>query len=240
MSLYRRRPPEWGSKSSARCYPESMRLVADFETPADYLAVHEQEISQGGLLVRGAELPQGTPLGECTLEVRIAGKVAGETPARLAAATPGVGVMVLFPAAPAAFNALASRLRGPPPKETLSLQEKMHLAMSCDRELRFQFLRDPNKQLHPLVMKNPRIGLEEVLWAAKLPTLNPEALKVIADHPEWGQNPGVAAALVRNPKTPIAVAVRLVARLPMAELRVLARSQGRPQIVQAAKKHLLR
>jgi hypothetical protein len=217
-----------------------MRLVADFETPADYLAVHEQEISQGGLLVRGAELPQGTALGDCTLEVRIAGKVAAETPARLAAATPGVGVMVLFPAAPAALNALASRQRGPPPKETLSLQEKMQLAMSCDRERRFQFLRDPNKQLHPLVMKNPRIGLEEVQWAAKLATLNPEALKLIADHPEWGQNPGVAAALVRNPKTPVAVAVKLVARLPVADLRVLARSQGRPQIVQAAKKHLLR
>jgi hypothetical protein len=88
-------------------------------------------------------------------------------------------------------------------------------------------------------MKNPRIGLEEVLWAAKLTTLNPEALKVIAEHPEWGQNPGVAAALVRNPKTPVPVALKLMPRLPVSELRALARSQGRPQIVQAAKKRLL-
>ena len=217
-----------------------MQLVADFATPADFLAVYEQEIAQGGLLVRGAELPAGTPLADCTLQIRIAGKDAAATAARLAAATPGVGVMVLFVEKPVALGALAARLRGPPQKETLSLPEKIALALSCDRERRFQFLRDPNKQLHPLVIKNPRIGLEEVQWAAKLTTLNPEALKLIADHPEWGQNPGVAAALVRNPKTPVPVALKLLPRLPLSELRALARSQGRPQIVQAAKMQLLR
>jgi hypothetical protein len=217
-----------------------MRLVAEFASAEEFLAAYEQEVSAGGLLVRGAELPPGTPLAECTLAVRIAGAAAAEAPARLAAATPGQGVMVIFPADPRPLHQLAARLRGPPKKETLSLQEKMQLAMSCDRELRFQLLRDPNKQLHPLVMKNPRIGLEEVVWAAKLTSLNPEALKVIADHPEWGHNPTVAAALVRNPKTPVLIAVKLVPRLPISEIRALARSQGRPQIVQAAKKHVTR
>ena len=50
-----------------------MRLVAEFATAEDYLAVHEQEIAQGGLLVRGAELPPATPLGDCTLAIRIRG-----------------------------------------------------------------------------------------------------------------------------------------------------------------------
>jgi hypothetical protein len=215
-----------------------MNLTAEFATAEDFLAAHESEIAHGGLLLRGAELPAGTALGDCTLSVRIAGADAGHAPATLAAATPGVGVMVTFPSPPASLNALATRLKTPRQKEALSMQEKMALATSCDRELRFQLLRDPNKQLHPLVLKNPRIGLEEVVWAAKLPTLNPEALKVIADHPEWGQNAQVAAALVRNPKTPVPVAVKLVPRLAREELKAIARSQGRPQIVQAAKKHL--
>ena len=218
-----------------------MELVARFETADDFLAAHEQEISQGGLLVRGAELPPGTPLGDCTLIVELEGAEAARSAARLAAATPGVGVMVLFPTDPGALHALASKLAGGPKKkkDALTLQEKMALAMSCDRELRFQLLRDPNKALHPLVLKNPRIGLEEVVWAAKLATLNPEALKVIADHQEWGKNPNVAAALVRNPRTPVPVALKLMPRLAISELRALARSQGRPQIVQAAKKQLL-
>lgn len=216
-----------------------MELVAEFPSAAEYLAAFEKEIAQGGLLVRGAELPPGTPLGDCTLVIRIDGAESAQAPARLAAATPGVGVMVIFPEKPATLEALAARLRGPKPKETLSLQEKMHLAMSCDRDLRFQLLRDPNKQLHPLVVKNPRIGLEEVQWAARMTTLNPEALKIIAEHPEWGTNPGIVAALVRNPRTPLPVAVRLVPKLPVAELRAIARSQGRPQIVQAAKRALM-
>jgi hypothetical protein len=217
-----------------------MRLIAEFPTAEDYLAAHEQEVAAGGLFVRGTELPAGTPLGECTLVVRVAGADAAETTARLASATPGQGVTVLFLQEPKALLALAARLKGPKKApETLSLQEKMALAVSCDRELRFQLLRDPYKQLHPLVLRNPRIGLEEVHWAAKLTTLNPDALKLIADHPEWGHNATIAAALVRNPKTPLPVALKLVPRLPTPELKVIAKSQGRPQIVQAAKKILL-
>jgi len=33
-----------------------MRLVAEFATPDEYLAAHEQEISRGGILLKGATL----------------------------------------------------------------------------------------------------------------------------------------------------------------------------------------
>jgi hypothetical protein len=216
------------------------RLTAEFASAEDFLAAHEQEISAGGMLVRGAELPPGTPLSDCKVAIRIAGAEAAEVTARLAGSAPGHGVMVLLPDA-RPLDALAARLRGPAPRqrEQLSLQEKMHLAASCDRELRMQLLRDPNKLLHPMVLRNPRIGVEEVQWAARLTTLNPEGLKIIAEHPEWGQNASVAAALVRNPKTPLQAALKLVPRLPISELRAIAKSQVRPQIVQAAKKQLL-
>jgi hypothetical protein len=163
--------------------------------------------------------------------------------AQSASATEGQGVTVLFLEAPEALHGLATQLRAPhrpAPRETLSLQEKMHLALSCDREMRFALLRDPNKQLHPMVMKNPRIGLDEVAWAARSSTLNPDALKLIAEHPEWGQNASIAAALVRNATTPVPVALKLLARLPAAELRAIAKSQGRPQLVQAAKRLVTR
>jgi len=216
------------------------RLTAEYASAEEFLAAHEQEVSAGGLLVRGAELPPGTALSDCTLAVRIAGADAAEVSAQLAGATPGHGVMVLLPDAKP-LDALAARLRGRPQRqrEELSLQEKMQIASSCDRDLRMQLLRDPNKQLHPLVLRNPRIGVEEVQWAARLTTLNPEALKVIAEHPEWGQNASIATALVRNPKTPLQAALKLLRRLPTTELRVLAKSQVRLQIVAAAKKALM-
>ncbi len=222
------------------------RLLADFATPDDYLEIYDQEVSAGGMVIRGAELPEGAPLSDCTLVVCIAGDEVAALPARLAAATPGVGVTVIFPVEPVALVQLAARLRLPAPAplpakhQLLGPQEKLRLAGSCDRELRFQLLRDPNKQLQALVLKNPRITLEEVHWAARQSTLLPEALKVIAEHAEWSQNPAVATALVRNAKTPVPLALKLLARLPITELRLLAKSQGRAQIVQAAKKALLR
>jgi hypothetical protein len=283
----------------------ALSLVARFAAAADYLAAHKAEVVHGGLLVRGASLPPGTPLGDCTLRVEIAGVAPVECPARLGGATPGMGVLVLFAGPPAPLLALAARLEAgeapleelppeallaedpgseaalealldslpvdqvqddaaveeePPDlragpattasraataskqaaairqRETLSLPDKMRLATSGDREVRFALLRDPSKQLHPMVLKNPRIGIDEVLWAAKLNSINPDALKVIAEHPEWGKNPTIAAAVVRNPKTPVPVALKLLPRLHLSEVRALAKSQGRPQIIAAARK----
>ena len=281
----------------------TLRLLARFESAGAYLVAHEAEVAAGGLLVRGATLPPGTALGDCTLVVSVAGEADEiEVPARLAGAWPGQGVMVLLsgPEALEALEALAARLRGQGagpgsesragiglvsgsetgndtggdtgtsaevdtgagteasaadttpavasgseprrtgPRELLTLPDKMRLAMTGDREARFSLLRDPIKQLHPLVLKNPRIGLDEVQWAAKLTTLNPDALKLIADHPEWGHAPAIAAALVRNPKTPIPSALKLIGRLPAGEVRALAKSQCRPQIVQAAKRQVIK
>lgn len=226
-------------------------IVADFATADDYLAAHDEQIAAGGLLVRGADLPAGTPLSGCTVVVRIAGVDEGSCEALLASATPGLGVTVLFLVEPTPLVALAARLRdpapssaprqaGPPARDLMTLPEKLALAMTGDREVRMRLLRDPNKQLHPMVLKNPRIGLEEIHFAARLATLNPDALKIIAEHPEWGQNPTVASAVVRNPKTPLPVALKLVPRMPSADLRALSKSQGKPQLVQAAKKLLLR
>lgn len=220
-------------------------LVADFATSEEYLAAHDHEVSQGGMLIAGVELPPGTPLSDCTVVVRIGGAQAAQAEARLAAATPGVGVTVIFASPPQALVQLAARLREPAAaseqaRAPLSLQEKFQLAGTGAREVRFQLLRDPNKQLHAMVLKNPRITLEEVQWAARQGALSPDALKLIAEHAEWSQNATVAAALVRNPKTPLPLAVKLVARLPASELRALAKSQGRPPVVQAAKKFLLR
>ena len=236
------------------------RLLAAFDTADQYLAAHDEQIAAGGLLVRGAALPAGAPVSDCSLLVRIAGEDVAEVQAKLASVTPGLGVTVIFLAQPVPLLELARRLRAPEPTQepvdeaaaepTMpaaeprpahhgpTYPERMRTAASGDREQRMNLLRDPNKQLHAMVLKNPRIGLEEVLFAARLGTLAPEALKLIAEHAEWGQNPSVAVALVRNPKTPIPVALKLLPRLPAAELKAIAKSQGRAQLVQAARRQV--
>jgi hypothetical protein len=243
------------------------RLVAEFTSAEDFLGVHQREISKGGLLVRGASLPAGAALGTCVLVVSVAGQAPVEVQAQLAAAVPGVGVAVMFPGGPPApLVALAERLRAPaeqapageeaepdadePPAPAhnplmsarlaaMSVTEKMQLALSGDREARAYLLRDTNKALHVYVLRNPRLGLDEVIYAAKMSSLSPEALKLIAEHREWGVNTTVCTALARNPRTPVPLVLKLLPRVPMQELRVIAKGQGRAPIVQAARKLVL-
>ena len=235
-----------------------MRLVAEFGTPEEYLATYDEEITVGGLLLKGAAVEGSAAISDCTVVVRIGGEEVAEENAKLAFVTPGVGVAVLFLGAPAALDALASRLREPEPEPEaglgdglqqnsarqrlaqLSPSQKMALALQCGREERHHLLRDNNKVLHAYVLRNPRIGIDEVQAAAKLNSLSPEALKAISEHSEWGQNPVICAALVRNPKTPMAIALRLLPRVPLNDLRAIAKGAGRQQVVLAARKLLVR
>jgi hypothetical protein len=244
------------------------RLVAEFASAEDFLGGYEREMSKGGLLVRGASLPPGASLGPCVLAVSVVGQTPVEVQAQLAAAVPGVGVAVMFPGgAPAPLVALVERLRAPPaqaPAEeeeveasadeppapahnplmsarlaAMTVTEKMQLALSGDREARAYLLRDTNKALHVYVLRNPRLGLDEVIYAAKMSTLSVDALKLIAEHREWGVNSSVCTALARNPRTPVPLVLKLLPRIPIQEIRVIAKGQGRAPIVQAARKIVL-
>ena len=235
-----------------------MRLVAEFGSPEEYLAAYEEEISVGGLFLKGASVEGGAAMSECTLAVLIGGEEVAEENAKLAFVTPGIGVAVVFIAPPAALDELAARLREPEPEPEagasdgvqqnsarqllaqLSPSQKMSLALKAGRAERHHLLRDNNKVLHAYVLRNPHLGLDEVQAAAKLNSLSPEALKAISEHSEWGQNPVICAALVRNPKTPMAIALRLLPRIPLNDLRAIAKGAGRQQVVLAARKLLVR
>jgi hypothetical protein len=169
---------------------------------------------------------------------------------------------VLLPLVPPDLAALVERLRAAPPVEAepppeaeaddpgrpagttsqrlaaLSPAQKMQLALSGSREERLTLIRDTNKTIHQYVLRNPRTSLDEVQWIAKQTSLSPDALSIIANHPEWGHDQTVCAALVRNPKTPSALAIRALDRISANDLRTVARGGGRPQIVQAARKKL--
>lgn len=116
----------------------------------------------------------------------------------------------------------------------MTAQQRMHLAAHGDRAARLLLAKDPNKTIQSFLLQNPHITLEEVRYLAGSRQASPDALQVIAGHREWSQNPGIVAALVRNPKTPLGCAVRLLDRLGEQELRRLAKSGDVPRGVQLA------
>jgi len=122
----------------------------------------------------------------------------------------------------------------------MSVPQKRNLSLKGERAARLLLIKDVNKTLQTFLLKNPRITIDEVKLIAGDRQANPEALKIVSENRTWLQNPAVATALVRNPKTPSTIAVRLLDRLPFNELRHIAKSGGAGRaVVQAAKKKVI-
>ncbi len=121
----------------------------------------------------------------------------------------------------------------------MSSLEKQNLALSGNRLERMALLKDSNKGLHTLVLENRKITSEEVRMLAGFRNANPQALQKIATNSEWLRDGRIVTALVGNPKTPPQVALRLLDRLPNAEIRRLARATDvPPAIARAARRKL--
>jgi hypothetical protein len=118
--------------------------------------------------------------------------------------------------------------------------EKIKLALHGSRDERLRILRDKDRTLHLFVLKNPQLGLDEVLAIAKNAQTAPDALKMVAEKREWYQRSDIALALLCNPKTPVPLAIRMIEHTAMAELRRLAKSDSlRPAVQNAVRKKVI-
>ena len=132
-----------------------------------------------------------------------------------------------------------------PPRETLTqrlqtmtVPERIKLALRGNREARFLLLRDPNRLIRRFVLQNPRVGDEEIIAIAKNRSADDELLRIIAGSREWTKNYQVKLALVTNPKTPLVLALRFVAALHERDVRALAKSKIVPSTIAAQAKRL--
>lgn len=229
----------------------------------------DNQIARGGLYVLApppTELAYGA---RCALEIVAPDGRAVSLVGDVLAVTPGHGIALSVDAASIdAVRALVAslgpdaggttetrheRVDGGAPKESavsavdgvqswdsLPTTEKMRLAQHGGRDERAAALRDRNRALHPHVLKNPRMSIEEVLALAKNPQVAPELLKLIADRSEWSGRPAIAEALARNPKTPNEVGVKALASCSGESVRQMAKGVGAPpHIAQAARKRVL-
>lgn len=229
----------------------TMRLRVQYDRPEDLIADDAAQFQRGGLLVR-MEPPPGLALFEA-VELEVATDFAGSVTVagQVVQLVPGAGVAVTFD--PKALEDLVASARGQgatpttmeqqrpaaAAKSTTDAAARIHAALYGNRDERWKIIRDANKMMHPHVLRNPGLGLDEVLAIAKMSTLAPDLLGSIAERREW-QRPDIAIALVRNPKTPTAAAIRLLEFVSAADLRQLAKdSHTRPAVQQAARKKVL-
>jgi len=133
----------------------------------------------------------------------------------------------------------------PPPRSlyaqilTMSIAEKLKLALRGNKDARTILIRDASKLIRRFVMQNPRLSDAEVIAIARNRSSDDELLRVIVERREWMRNYQVRLALVTNPKTPLAVALRQLPTLGERDLRMLAKSRNVPQTVVAQARRLV-
>jgi len=216
----------------------------------EQLLGQEAHLEHGGMLVPAAgEAPP--PMTDVSVRIDVEGSSA-ELDARVVHVADGQVGLALYDAADARqrLDPLFARVRGETGDERttgnlrlritrMSSLEKQDLALTGDRLERMALIKDSNKALHTLVLKNRKITAEEVRMLAAFRNANPQALQKIATNRDWVRDGRIVTALVGNPKTPPQVAVRLLDRLPTAELRRLARATDvPPAIAKAARRKL--
>lgn len=231
---------------------------------ADVLSDYETQIAHRGLFVRVAPPDGLAQFDPVELEV-----VFGPHRIRLSGQAvqiaSGVGVAVSFEAAEAIkLDPLVARAKAggdvmdadpahgigeapagtgvqdPGASVSATKAEKIQKALRGTKDERLRIIRDSDRTLHMYVLKNPRVGIDEVAALAKAASTSIDVLKTIGERREWFQRPEIALGLVRNPKTPVPIAVRMLDHISKQELRRLAKSDGaRMPILQAARKKVV-
>lgn len=113
----------------------------------------------------------------------------------------------------------------------LNTAEKVITALKGSREERAVLVRDPNRIVATAVLGSPRLTDAEIEAFSAMKNLSDEILRQIGTNKEWSKKYGVVANLVRNPRTPIAVSIGMVARLNPRDLKAIAVDKNVPEVI---------
>jgi hypothetical protein len=120
-------------------------------------------------------------------------------------------------------------LSGDRTERPLTLGERKSLARTHDREQILLMLRDPHPAVVAILLENPHVTEADVVRIAAARPAASAALAKMAVHPRWSVRHAVKRALVQNPATPLADAIRIATTLRPAELAELARDAALPE-----------
>jgi len=108
----------------------------------------------------------------------------------------------------------------------LGIGEKIKIALTGDKEWRTILVKDTIKPVCCAVLKNPRITEAEVLAIARSAVQYDDIIRLICANREWLKKYPIRKALVENHRTPLPVALKLLATLSEKDLAFLSKSKN--------------
>ena len=213
----------------------SAAFTAEFESEEELRLEHAANLSFNALALETGE----SVARDATLLVTLRGPLGGETfvKATVVAALPGRIALAIEGDSEEMLRRLLERVEEqeapePPEKQqnawdrmrSLSQMEKLLLAVKADRSERAILAQDNDPRVLLSLLRNPRLTVDEVVRVAKSSFLTFQVADVIVKASQWMGSVDVRVALIRNPKTPPAFAMRILPTLPEAEVRAVARA----------------
>jgi len=118
--------------------------------------------------------------------------------------------------------------------ERLTRGERCSLARSAGRGLMGTVLAERDPRVLAALLENPRLEELEALKLASDPTVPAVTLDRLARGGRWAGKMAIRSALLANPSTPTAVALRLLERLDAASLRRVVEDAKFRKVVRVA------
>jgi hypothetical protein len=103
----------------------------------------------------------------------------------------------------------------------MNTAEKVIAALKGTREERAVLVRDRNRIVCTAVLGSPKLTEAEIEQFAAMKNVSDEILRNIAHNREWTKKYPVILNLIKNPRTPIALSIGMVARLNPRDMKAL-------------------
>jgi hypothetical protein len=113
----------------------------------------------------------------------------------------------------------------------MSVSQKVQLALKGNKEERAMLIRDASKVVTRAVLNSPKLTDSEVESFSNSKNVNDEVLRLISMSRKFMKSYSTMRNLVNNPKTPIDVAMTLLPRLVITDVRGVAGNKNVSEVV---------
>ncbi len=123
---------------------------------------------------------------------------------------------------------------------SLPVPVRMKLARGAPRSLRAILIKDKSSMVARAVLNGNALTESEIELVASNRSVAEEVLTMIAQNRQWNRKYNIIHALIKNPRTNVGMAVRLVSQLSIRDLRNLSRDRNVSEAVRNTAARLYR
>jgi hypothetical protein len=113
----------------------------------------------------------------------------------------------------------------------MNAAQKVIAALKESREVRAILVRDPNRIVSSAVLGSPKLTEPEIESFSGMRGVSTEVLRAIASNKDWTKRYGVIANLVKNPRSPLPIALNLIPRLNPRDLKTISVDRNVPEAI---------